>query len=199
MAGKKRAPQKAAKRQAPKKAKRRDSIEPLRKALAKRTKAELIGALVESARGDRKILRELETQFDVETPSDDLMAATRQAILDATDFDEREINYNFDYDYAAYGTVERNLGRLANMGALEEAMELSLELMRRGSYQIEMSDEGLMTDDVEKCLDVVIEAVEKSDLEPEDVARWCDEMTRADRVGFICGTELKKLGRRVAT
>ena len=44
--------------------------------------------------------------------ADELVAATRQAIADATDFDERDINRNFDYDYEAYSEVKRNLGRL---------------------------------------------------------------------------------------
>jgi len=45
----------------------------------------------------------------LETPPEELLAATRQAIANATDFDEREINYNFDYDSEAYDEVKRNL------------------------------------------------------------------------------------------
>ena len=88
------------------------------------------------------------------------MAATRQAIADATDFDEREINYNFDYDYEAYSEVKRNLGRLIDQGHLRPALELSLELMKEGSYQVEMSDEGLMTSDIEECFSVVVKALQ---------------------------------------
>ena len=40
-------------------------------------------------------------------------------------------------------------------------MELSLELMKQGSYQVEMSDEGLMTEDIEDCLNVVLKALEE--------------------------------------
>ncbi len=98
----------------------------------------------------------------MEAPSKELVAATRQAIADATDFDEREINYNFDYDYEAYSAVKRNFGRLIDLGLLHAAMELSLELMSQGSYQVEMSDEGMMTEDVEECLQVVIKALESA-------------------------------------
>jgi len=80
----------------------------------------------------------IESQFEVEAPPKELVAATRQAITDATDFNEREINYNFSYDYEAYSTVQRNVGRLIELGHLREAMELSLELMSQGSYQVEM-------------------------------------------------------------
>ena len=65
-------------------------------------------------------------------------------VADATDFDERDINRNFDYDYEAYAEVKRNLSRLIDLGELRLALELSLELMKQGSYQVEMSDEGLM-------------------------------------------------------
>ena len=50
-------------------------------------------------------------------------------------------------------------------------MELSLELMKQGSYQVEMSDEGLMTDDIEECLRVVVQALKKCDLPPERSSR----------------------------
>ena len=126
-----------------------------------------------------------------------MVAATRQAIVDATDFDEREINYNFDYDYQAYDTVKSNFGRLIKLGHLREAMELSLELMSHGSYQVEMSDEGLMTDDIEECLQVVIKALTKCNLPTDEVVAWCAEMTRKDRVGFICDDALQALRERV--
>ena len=114
--------------------------------------------LLELAQADRGVLRQLTARFDVAATPDELVAATRQAIADATDFDERDINRNFDYDYEAYGEVKRNLGRLIASGQLRLAMQLALELMKQGSYQVEMSDEGLMTEDIEDCLSVVLEA-----------------------------------------
>jgi hypothetical protein len=80
-----------------------------------------------------------------------LVAATRQAIADATAFDRRDINRNFDYDYGAYEELKRNLDHMIDAGQLPLAMRLALELMKQGSYQVEMSDEGLMTPDIEAC------------------------------------------------
>jgi hypothetical protein len=168
----------------------------LAKALAKRTKAELVDALVEIAKGDRGILRQLESRFGVEALPEELVAATRQAIADATYFDEREVNYNFDYDYEAYHAVKRNFGRLIELGHLRTAMQLSLQLMDEGSYQVEISDEGLMTEDLEGCLYVVTKALEKCDLRPQEVIAWCDEMRKKDRVGFICEKGLRGLQNR---
>lgn len=145
----------------------------LRQALARRKKAELVDVLMELAEADRAVLRQLTARFDVATVPDDLVAATRQAIADATDFDEREINRNFDYDYEAYSEVKRNLGRLISSGQLRLAMPLALELMKRGSYQVEMSDEGLMTGDIEDGLNVVLEALRKSELPAAEVIAWC--------------------------
>ena len=123
----------------------------------------------------------------------ELVIATRHAIADATDFDERDINRNFSYDYEAYSEVKRNLSRLIDLGQWRPTMELSLELMDKGSYQVEMSDEGLMTEDIEECLKVVIQALKKCDLPANEVIAWCVKMLANDRVGFICDQELQTL------
>ena len=173
--------------------KKTDVAARLRKALAKRTKGDLVEVLVELASGDRNILRQLDARFELEAPPKELAAATRQAIADATDFDERDINRNFSYDYAAYEGVRRNLGRLVDLGQLRLAMELSLELMEKGSYQVEMSDEGLMTQDIEECLEVVTKVLKKSNLPPAEIVTWCDKMAAADRVGFVYDQERRAL------
>jgi hypothetical protein len=94
--------------------------------------------------------------------------------------------------------VERNLSRLIASGQLRLAMPLAPELMKRGSFQVEMSDEGLMAADVEDCLKVVIEAVTKSDLPADEVRAWCPALLTADRMGFIARGPLEALHRRVA-
>jgi len=170
-----------------------DAAKSLRKALAKHTKDDLIDVLVELARDDRDILRRLAARFDLEAPPKELAVATRQAIADATDFVERDINRNFSYDYEAYREVKRNLSRLIELGQLPLAMELSLELMKEGSYQVEMSDEGMMSEDIEECLQVVIKALKKCDLPPGEVIAWCAKMSKSDRMGFICRGELQEL------
>jgi hypothetical protein len=181
-------------RRRPKKvAEKPDVAARLRTALAKRTKGELIAILVEGAGENRHLLRRLAEQIGLEAPPQEIAAATRQAIADATDFDERDINRNFDYDYKAYGEVKRNLSRLVRLGELRLAMELSLELMKQGSYQVEMSDEGMMTQDIEECLAVVTQALKKCDLPPGQVIAWCAAMAKRDRMGFIFDRELGTL------
>jgi hypothetical protein len=166
---------------------------PLRRALSRRKKAELVDALLELAQADRGVLRQLSARFDVAVAPDELVAATRQAIADATAFDERDSNRNFAYDYDAYQAVKRNLGHLIAAGQLRTAMQLALELMKQGSYQVEMSDEGLMAQDVEDCLTVVLKALEKGDLPANEVVAWCSAMLDTDRVGFIARAPLQAL------
>lgn len=148
---------------------------------------------MELAEEDRGVFRRLAARFELEGSAPEHAAATRQAIADATDFDERDINRNFSYDYEAYGEVKRNLSRLTDLGELHLAMELSLELMKQGSRQVEMSDEGLMTHDIEECLRVVLSAIKNSGQSPDEVVAWCVAMTKSDCVGFICDRELAKL------
>lgn len=176
--------------------KRPESLAPLRRALSRRKKAELVDTLLELAQADRGVLRQLTARFDVAAAADELVAATHQAIADATAFDRRDINRNFAYDYGAYGEVKRNLGRLIGSGQLQPAMRLALELMKQGSYQVEMSDEGLMTQDIEGCLDVVLKAMEKCDLPANEVIAWCSAMLDNDRVGFIARESLQSLRNR---
>lgn len=177
-------------------AKKKDLLAGLRQALEARPPAELVKVILEFARDDSQVQRELEERYGVEAPPEELVAQTRAAIADATDFDEREIGQNFDYDYGAYDLVKRNFARLAQLGRLREAMELSLALMEEGSYQAEMSDESLMVHDIEECLSVVVAALRKCDLPPADVVAWCQEMLRRDRLACIYDTEIKELQQR---
>lgn len=170
-----------------------ESTAELRQALSKRTKAELVDTLLELAEADRRVHRQLVARFDVAAAPDELVAATRQAIADATAFDARDINRNFSYDSEAYDEVKRTLGRLIDSGQLRQAMQLSLELMKQGSYQVEMSDEGLMTADIEECLSVVHKALRNCDLPAEEVVAWCSAMLDNDRVGFIAREALQSL------
>ncbi len=176
--------------------KRPESMAQLRRALLRRKKAELVDTLLGLAQADRGVLRQLTARFDVAAAPDELVAATQQAIADATAFDRRDINRNFAYDYEAYREVKRNLGRLIGSGQLQRPMPLALELMKQGSYQVEMSDEGLMTQDIEDCLDVVLKALEKCDLPANEVIAWCSAMLANDWVGFIAEESLQSLRNR---
>jgi len=189
-------PQRRPKKAAPAR-KRQESTPTLRQALSRRKKAELVDLLLELAQADRGLQRQLTARFGVEAAPDELVAATRQAIAEATDFDERDINRNFDYDYALYGEVKRNLGRLIATGQVRLAMQLALELMQQGSYQVEMSDEGLMTQDIEDCMDVVLKALPKCDLPAAEVTDWCSAMLANDRVEFIARESLQSLRNRM--
>ena len=178
---------------------RPESPATLRSALARRTKAELVEVLLELAHADHDVLRQLTARFDVAAAPSELIAVTRQAIADATAFDQRDMNRNFDYDDEAYREVKRNLSRMTTTGQLRVAMQLALELMQHGSYQVEASDEGLMTQDIEDCLSALLKALQKCDLPAAEIVAWCSAMGANDRVGFIAQKPLQFLQTRFQT
>ena len=78
------------------------------------------------------------------------------------------------------------------------AMQLALELMKQGSYQVEMSDEGMMTEDIEDCLSVLLKALQKCNLPAAEVLAWCSAMKDNDGVGFIAREPLESLRNQSA-
>jgi hypothetical protein len=74
--------------------KKEDPAAPLRQARVRRQKAELVDVLMELAEADRGVLRQRTARFDVAAAPAERVAATRQAIADATAFDERASNGN---------------------------------------------------------------------------------------------------------
>jgi len=138
-------------------------------------------------------LRELEELADVRGSLTDLSVGTRWAIFDATEFDERDCNSNFDYDFRAYRTVQRNLGLLVGAGHWREAMELAVELMRWGSEQICASDEGLMAEEIGDCVRVVTRGLVHSELPSMSILSWCGAMAAADATGCLEDQEFSEL------
>jgi len=107
--------------------------------------------------------------------------------------------FRFRYDSAAYDEVKRHLSRLIELGQLPLAMNVSLELMKRGSCLVALSAlsdgqiERLMRASIEDCLAVVAQALATSALPPANVIAWCGKMRKADRVGIIYREPLQAL------
>jgi hypothetical protein len=155
----------------------------LKQALKDSSRADLLKCLVDLAATIPEVWQALEARLRLEprtTP--DLVSRTQVAIRRATDFDERDINRNFDYDYDAYEQIPKYFRQLAESGLLETAMDLAIELLSAGSYQVEMSDEGLMWHEIESCLDVISDAVERSQLPSETILLWIARMEQSDRM-----------------
>jgi hypothetical protein len=159
--------------------------------LRKRTKADLIAMILGIAREHSVVARELEDRLTIEKPVELLVADVSSAIDRATDFDERMMNHNFDVDWQAYADVQKGLSLLVELGHLADAKSLVLKLMKDGSYQVECSDEGLMSDNIGQCLEPVIQAVKAAG--GVEASKWAGDMQKADRVGFICDKELAEL------
>lgn len=180
--------------QNPRKLAKINRFPPIEKELHKRTKAELVAMIVAIAKEHAVVTRELEDRLAIEKPVDQLIADVSSAIVRATDFDRRMINHNFDVDWQAYADVQKGLSQLIKLNRLADAKSLALQLMKDGSHQVECSDEGLMTDEISQCLKPVIRAVKAAG--GDAAVQWAREMQSADRVGFICDTELAALGAK---
>jgi hypothetical protein len=181
----------ARQRKVPQKRAVKDRYPAIRLAAAKRTKADLVDLLVQIARDYPEICPDLEAELNVAKPIDLWLNDMESAICKATDFDDHYLNRNFDYDSIAYQEIERGFKELIKLGYLDEVKELAYRLMESGSYQVECSDEGMMTDEIEACLKPVIRAVAMED--PAEAKLWAGKMMAADRVGFICDKELAEL------
>ena len=159
--------------------------------LRKRTKADLIAMILAIAKEHAVVAQELEDWLHIEKPMELLVADLSSAIERATDFDRRMINHNFEVDWRAYVDVRKGLLLLVEQGRLEEAKLMALQLMNRGSYQVECSDEGMMLDDLCECLKPVIQAVKTAG--GVEATQWACDMLKADRIKFICKQELAEL------
>jgi len=158
----------------------------LRAALKKMKKADLVELTLRMARESKATEWLLEREIGLDKPVDVLVHDIEVAIERATQVDEQQLNYNFEYDGDAYEAVQRGLSQLVQKGKLEEAKALALKLVQKGSYQMECSDEGLMQEEIELCLRPVISAVADSADGPE----WARNMLRSDRIGVLCYREL---------
>ena len=160
----------------------------IERTLRKRRKDDLVDILSKLCVNNIKASWMVELALDLRKPVDLIHHDLRQAIELATKVDERRIDYNFPVDWVAYEEVKRLMEMLVSLGALDEAREISVHFMEKASYQVECSDEGLMTEEIEECLQPVLLAVENCD--PSVRASWAFRMRVADRVGFICEEKL---------
>lgn len=164
----------------------------IEKSLRKQTKADLVQLILTIAKDHAAAARALESQLDIDKPVDLLVIDVSSAIDRATDFDDSTWPASdLDVDWHAYEDVQKGLRQLIKLGHLEDAKSLALKLMKEGSYQVEGSDEGLMTDEIEGCLRPIIRAVEAAG--GDQAVKWAAKMQRADRVGFICDNELAEI------
>lgn len=163
----------------------------IEKGLCKLTKQEIVDILVSTCRKSESSRLYVERFLKLEVPAELLEADVMSAIIQATEIDESQINYNFDYDYQAYERVGVGFKSLIKLEAYTMVKTLALELMKRGSLQVECSDEGLMCEDIESCLNPVIKALKSVDTDGGQA--WAESMIAADRVGFICDKKLEQM------
>ena len=131
----------------------------------------------------------IEAKLEMPKSIDLILHDLREAIRLATKVDEKRLNYNFAVDWEAYAEVNRLMELLVSTGTRDEAMEIAIHFMEKASHQIECSDEGLMLEEVEACLQPVLKLLES--LDEAQRASWAFRMQVADSVGLICHERLQ--------
>jgi hypothetical protein len=165
--------------------------------LLEQPKESLVELLIDLSMENRALRWRVEDAFDAETPVDLLVNETRQVISEATCFNRRDVNHIFHDVNAAYNRIKKNFDRFILLDRWDELMMLAIELMSACSYQIAMSDESMMTEEVKDCLKPVIAAMAESNIPRAKVISWCDSMSRADNVGYICDRLIYELRARI--
>ncbi len=131
----------------------------LRTALKQLNTTDLVELTLRVAQESKPCEWMLEQELLLDKPISLLVHDIEVAIDMATKVDERRLNDDFEYDWRAYEAVRRGLSQLVEKDGIEEAKALAVQLIEKGSYQIDCSDEGLMQDQIENCLRLVIAAV----------------------------------------
>lgn len=176
-------------------AKRFDSEreELLRATLRRMKKVDLVELTLRVAREGKASEWMLEHEVGLDKPVNLLVNDIEVAMEIATRVDEQQMNRNPEIDWRAYEVVQRGLLQLIEKERIEDAKALALKLMRKGSFQIECSDEGLMHEEIENCLRPVISAVHES----SGGSEWALEMLRHDGTRSICQRELTELAQAI--
>src|SRR5258708_3941653 len=92
----------------------------LSRELKRLDKNALISCLNEMADSIPEAWRFLEGRLDLSPNTvGDLVARAKSAIANATDFDDRQVNHNFDYDWAAYEQVEKYFRQIVKLDRLD--------------------------------------------------------------------------------
>ena len=158
-------------------------------ALLKLKKTELIELLMSLDTYDPAVRWSIEASIRVKKPPELIAHDLRHAIEIATHVDSSKMNSNIDYSWQAYEECERGFTTLVGIGKLEIAKEIAIEFMRKASYQVECSDEGMMGEHIEACLNPVIQAAVSL---PNLHRDWAIAMSLADNTGFICQSALQR-------
>ena len=159
--------------------------ERVRVIVQKMSKKDLVDLVCKLANDDSAVADDLLIAADGALVKEDLATAVRDAITAATYVPKHLINRNFPYDSAAYDRIEKGLKKLMSLGRTDEAMQLAVELMRSGSSQIELSDEGMMLDEVAGCIRIVHAGLTEAGVDDATREKWRAQMAKADCVGFV--------------
>lgn len=152
--------------------------------LAGLSKEELISFVCEASLRWPALCRHVLMETEQDQPLTGLIGDIQAAIRAATFIPKEKLNRNFDYDVEEYEQVRIGLRKLMRLGHISEAMDLAIELLEAGNSQVEASDEGMMTEEIVECVNVVTEVVDFSGNATERQA-WANRLAYSDYLSIL--------------
>jgi uncharacterized Zn finger protein len=163
------------------------------------SKDQLVELVLELAEQHPDIAEDLADRGQIASGSvNKLVTRLRKEIREVTDQPAWRDYWEDDYeDYGAdYSGIRKKLDALARGGHADDVLTLGKELLKRGTRQVEESDDdGEIHDKVASCMSVVAKALDQSSLTPVQKLAWAVDAVLEDQFD-ICAAFEGYLDRR---
>ncbi|MBC7359127.1 MAG: SWIM zinc finger domain-containing protein [Desulfacinum sp.] len=146
----------------------------IKAALGGKSREELIALLVELAESFPEVARLIRDRAHLETGRiDQVIRSLRKEIRVLSSQPAWYDTWRDEGDLPDYSQVERQLRTLLDQGYADAVLDLGEELWQRGMTQVrESHDDGHTAASIGSCLDIVVDAVPRSSLPPEEQLLW---------------------------
>lgn len=148
-----------------------------------KTKAQLIDLIHDLAGQYPEMARDLSDRKQVISGNIELLVTRfRKEIQDLGNEPGWQNYWNREGYTPDYSGVRKKLETLLNAGHIDEVLTLGRELVTTGTRQVEEShDEGETAGEIAGCMPVIIEALDRSSLEPFDKLTWALDAVLEDQ------------------
>ena len=139
-----------------------------------KTKAQLIGLIHDLARQHPEMARDLSDRKQVISGNTEaLVTRLRKEIRDLGNEPGWQNHWNSEGYTPDYSGIRKKLETLLQAGHTGEVLSLGRELVTTGIRQVEEShDEGETAMEIAECMPVIVEALDRSSLDPADKLTW---------------------------
>lgn len=162
-----------------------------------KTKAQLIGLIHDLARQYPEMARDLSDRKQVISGNTEaLVTRLRKEIRDLGSEPGWQNYWNSEGYTPDYSGIRKKLETLLKAGHTDEVLSLGRELVTTGIHQVEESDdEGETAMEIAECMPVIVEALDRSSLDPADKLTWALDALLEDQFE-VCEAFVEYLHRQ---